>query len=696
MKSFRLLPWCFFCLLSAAYGAEIFVDQSAPDGGDGSIDKPFKTIAAGVKAAAGGDVVTVKKGTYAETVVLSKSGTAEQPSVLRAAAGERVVLSGFVAITGWKEDGAGVFSTTIDGPLTELFVGLNPQPVSRWPELSEPMRHLVEPDTAALTFKDSAPLADEPAIKDLIDAPKSAMAFIYVRYGNYYTSIPITKIDAATNTVTVEKANYYNNIKGKDDRYQFVNHPALITRPGHWAFVTEGKSTRIYFRPAKPDDLEHTQYRPGKSPMITINGKSRTEPVSYVRVEGFEVRGSGSDGIAVRNTEHAVVTHCLSDFNSGYGITTRWNKDLQVTNNLVVANGYGMVISSVSGALVQENEVAANMVDGLLIVGNSSGKPGGEPETDDVTVRHNYLHHHILLAHPDNLQTYSGVTNLKLDSNVLTWGGQGMMTENTQKAEIRNTVVVGTAAVAVIFGHGKSIDWTIENSTVGLGGWGAFSFTGTGYHLKNNVIWDNTLNAGSDMESSDNLFYLFDPKLPMFYSAKPEMKTFNTPADVTAATKLEAGSVRTDQSPFKSAPAFQAVAPWDDKNTPSLLVLRNNPETSAPPSAFTKGDKIEVNGDHVLREVTKVNADSIEFAPPLPARPFRESMIWNWKNAESAALDLRPIKPSTPPIGSDLDIPAFERGDFNGDGKRDIPEVPEDLKAAWPNPNNVVLPLKGA
>ena len=40
--------------------AEYFVSVSAPSGGDGSIERPFNTIEAGLAAAGPGDVVTVR------------------------------------------------------------------------------------------------------------------------------------------------------------------------------------------------------------------------------------------------------------------------------------------------------------------------------------------------------------------------------------------------------------------------------------------------------------------------------------------------------------------------------------------------------------------------------------------------------------------------------------------------------------
>jgi hypothetical protein len=49
-----------------------------------------------------------------------------------------------------------------------------------------------------------------------------------------------------------------------------------------------------------------------------------------------------------------------------------------------------------------------------------------------VALRRNYFHHHIFPGHPDNMQTYRGVDRLVVEENLGLFGGQALMTEDTE------------------------------------------------------------------------------------------------------------------------------------------------------------------------------------------------------------------------------------------------------------------------
>jgi hypothetical protein len=104
----------FLCLIAASYGtgsgplatpthaAEVFVAPAGNDAADGSAEKPLATLQAGVDRLAPGDTLVIRGGTYRETVVFPRSGTAERPITVRPHSGEKVVISSCEPVGGWQ------------------------------------------------------------------------------------------------------------------------------------------------------------------------------------------------------------------------------------------------------------------------------------------------------------------------------------------------------------------------------------------------------------------------------------------------------------------------------------------------------------------------------------------------------------------------------------------------------------------
>jgi hypothetical protein len=128
-----------------------------------------------------------------------------------------------------------------------------------------------------------------------------------------------------------------------------------------------------------------------------------------------------------------------------------------------------------------------------------------------------------------------------------------------------------------------------------------------------------------------------------------------------------------------------------DKCTPSALYLYGAPLSDH----FEVGDHIEVNFDGRARKVTSVAEDHIVFEPPLGKLHHHGwDVVVNWKDGSEFAWDVRPAADSPArgmgedgrDVGSTVDIQAYRRGDFNGDGKRDIPTLPKaaHYDRVWP------------
>jgi len=78
----------------AARGVERWVSPAGDDGGPGTRERPWRTLARAAKAVGPGDTVLLMSGTWAERLIPTRSGTADAPLVFAAAPGATPVIDG--------------------------------------------------------------------------------------------------------------------------------------------------------------------------------------------------------------------------------------------------------------------------------------------------------------------------------------------------------------------------------------------------------------------------------------------------------------------------------------------------------------------------------------------------------------------------------------------------------------------------
>jgi hypothetical protein len=102
----------------------LHVATTGADDGDGSAERPFRTINRAAAVAQPGDTVEVHAGEYREWVKPARGGLSDRRRITyRAADGEHVVIKGSERVTGWKPAGGTVWTATV--PNT-LFGDFNP------------------------------------------------------------------------------------------------------------------------------------------------------------------------------------------------------------------------------------------------------------------------------------------------------------------------------------------------------------------------------------------------------------------------------------------------------------------------------------------------------------------------------------------------------------------------------------------
>ncbi len=102
----------------------IHVATTGDDRADGSEAAPLRTIDRAAQLAEPGDTVLVHEGTYREWVRPRRGGLSDQRRITYAAApGEHVLITGAEVVTGWEDEGAGVWRVSVPA---ELFGDFNP------------------------------------------------------------------------------------------------------------------------------------------------------------------------------------------------------------------------------------------------------------------------------------------------------------------------------------------------------------------------------------------------------------------------------------------------------------------------------------------------------------------------------------------------------------------------------------------
>ncbi|KAJ0160824.1 Uncharacterized protein CTA2_7236 [Colletotrichum tanaceti] len=94
MAPFVLVPVAVLAALGGAAARDIFVSPTGT--GTGTLDAPLGSVQSAVAAAAAGDTIYLRKGTYAPSanIQIAKSGTRTSPITIRPYQGEKVVING--------------------------------------------------------------------------------------------------------------------------------------------------------------------------------------------------------------------------------------------------------------------------------------------------------------------------------------------------------------------------------------------------------------------------------------------------------------------------------------------------------------------------------------------------------------------------------------------------------------------------
>jgi parallel beta-helix repeat protein len=655
----------------AGLAATYVVDQvKGDDGAAGTAAAPWKTVSRGVKDLKPGDTLLIQPGVYRETVDVTCRGTAEAPITIQGSPAGRALITGADPVTAWKkctgEEAGGnpnfekIYYADLDFQPTVLFEDGQEAAEARSPRQGS-WKSTAATDT---TITDTVNLTQTRDVWHItlihLTPPKGEP---FRRY--------VMSFDPAKHTLTLNRplAPEYKPEDGPLSYYLEGRLPGL-DGPGVMAWEPRGKegenSYRVYYWPkAEKIEAAHIEL-PHRTRQIVLSN------AAWVTVEGLELAygampersdecalGAQGDEKSGRGPEGLVVKNCSIHHHRRFGVFLVACKGPKLINCLVHHNGWGIMLAGNTDALIEGNEIGSNTVDGFRDTFGGTG----------TVFRRNYIHHHFdSPEHPDNIQLHNDVKNITFDSNLVLCGGQSCMMSEVNGCTFRNNVIAGSAANMVICMPVN--DLVFERNTCALGAMSIIMPGGSDrYKVRGNIFVHNggsifyAFEPNMKVESDDNLFWMAAGQAGRPWRAANG--SFASLEELRKASPLEAHSEYKDPQ-FKNVPVAVATQ-LDEERTGSA----SNRITVDNIGLFQPGDHVELNFDGVVRAIKAVEGKAIVIDPPLNY-PTVFIFVVNWKDKTNFQYDFS--SPFNDKYGSTINVPQYMKGDFNGDGKRDVPD----------------------
>ncbi|MFA6515164.1 MAG: peptidoglycan-binding protein [Candidatus Paceibacterota bacterium] len=478
------------------------------DTNDGtSPSTPWKTIAkVNSQTFTPGASILFKKGDTwtGETITINSSGNSSNPITYSSySTGSNPVISGFTTISGWTNEGSGIYSKVISPQSSPNMVTVNGvnKPIGRWPNTGTT-------NGGYLTI-DSHVGRTSITDNDLASSPNWTGADLVIRKNRYIIDRNLIT-NHSGNTIsynlTYPVGTYYDAIDGYG--YFIENDLKTLDQTGEWYYNSGTGKFYMYFAGNNP-----TSYTVKVS---TINENVNSSAKSYITIDGLDFEGANTTAIriaAATAASHTIINNCNIN-NSGFdGIKADGGTSYLTINNSVINNtnnhaiymvgwagvattgvitnnyisntgmipgmgnsddGYNSILVSLDNSLIENNVVDMTGFNGIKFVG----------ERSNITVRNNFINNSCQIK-----DDCSGIyITTKTYNNHLSHHVENNIVLNS----LGNHDGVSVAHTAVV-SHGIYLDDSTENTEVvnntaaNNQGGGFF----LGYANKNNILTGN-------------------------------------------------------------------------------------------------------------------------------------------------------------------------------------------------------------
>ncbi|MGW4733037.1 right-handed parallel beta-helix repeat-containing protein [Streptomyces shenzhenensis] len=533
-------------------GQTYYVAPSGQDTADGrTAKKPFRHIQRCADVLVPGDTCLILSGTYAETVVPARSGTADQPITYRAAPGAEVTLSGADRVQGWspvtgadlteigasdpyaldspfsEAVGAGrIYRTDVDlgsdVSTVQVFTDKKMDIEAQWPY---PGLDLLDP---SLQYA-GAGSADATIVDADLTRPAGYWDGARALTGYWYVSATSTVRSSAVGSVTLDAAPpCVHKVVPKDTRYALAGKIGELANPGEWFYDPAARRLYVY---STDDPGRHVVEARTRSLAFDLTGTSHTT-IAGIGLFASTIRtGPASTGVTLDGITGTYLSHytditrgttdCGSTVTRGVGdtgIVIDGTHNKIVNSDLSLSAGNGIALrgqhNTATDNVIHDVDYLGTYAAGIAVQGNSQ------------TVMHNTIYR--VGRSGINLQwgTTSGLTP-----------GQDRIAYNdiSQYARLSlDTAAIYTCCSADMMG--SSIDHNVLHDGTPTPGVTPFAVAGvyadngqSNLVIANNVGWNNlegtVMLNGLGTGSHDNGVYNNTGGMTLFYVKEPGQST---------------------------------------------------------------------------------------------------------------------------------------------------------------------------
>jgi len=331
--------------------AEYFVSPQGAADAAGTRANPFATLRKAASVLEPGDTCYLREGVYREVLRPQRSGEPDEEITFTNWRNERAVISGADGVTGWRDEGKGVYSApmpwSLDGD-NQCFANGEMLSEACWPAPGK--MPLFQPNRAVASGGSTTTLVCE-RIPGVDDAWKGARLWCAGGSAWICWSSDVTAYDADSHTLTFKQPRdrWYTPRKG--NLFALRGLRRALHAPGQWFY--DEKAKRLLVIPPEKTDIDS----------LVVEAKRRLDAIdlsgrSHIRIRGIGFRAAGirtdskSSHIVLENLHGRYVAHSnVNDVSGKSGVLVMGH------DNLLLSCDLGYSSSSVVNVSGHDNRV---------------------------------------------------------------------------------------------------------------------------------------------------------------------------------------------------------------------------------------------------------------------------------------------------------------------------------------------------